>query len=283
MRRIDLHLHTTASDGTDTPAETVEKAAALGLAAVALADHDTVSGVAEARRAGERLGVEVVPGIEVSSDYRDNNIHVLGYFLDPESPALQPVLDWVRIERIARNEYVVNRMADDGIDISVEELRREYPDAVLGRPHMAELLMKKGYVSSVKEGFERYLGEGSKYYLPKRRISLARAIETIRAAGGVPVLAHPLQYGYPLGEVTEMIEYAVSLGVRALECFYSEHSLEQERWLLAQAERYALGVSGGSDWHGSRKPWIQMGRGMDNLEIPYRVLEELRALAGKEE
>ncbi len=283
MRRIDLHLHTTASDGTDTPAETVEKAAALGLAAVALADHDTVSGVAEARRAGERLGVEVVPGIEVSSDYRDNNIHVLGYFLDPESPALQPVLDWVRIERIARNEYVVNRMADDGIDISVEELRREYPDAVLGRPHMAELLMKKGYVSSVKEGFERYLGEGSKYYLPKRRISLARAIETIRAAGGVPVLAHPLQYGYPLGEVTEMIEYAVSLGVRALECFYSEHSPEQERWLLAQAERYALGVSGGSDWHGSRKPWIQMGRGMDNLEIPYRVLEELRALAGKEE
>ena len=278
MGCIDLHIHTNASDGTDAPAEAVEKARTLGLEAIALTDHDTVSGVAEAVRAGEQLGVEVVPGIEVSSDYRDNNIHVLGYFIDPEADALRQVMDWIRVERIARNEYVVNKMADDGFDISMEELRRMYPDAVLGRPHMAEFLVKKGYVSSIREGFARYLGEGKKYYLPKRRISLARAVDTIRASGGLAVLAHPLQYRYPLEEVIEMIEYARSLGVKALECYYSEHSPEDERWLLARAEEYGLGVSGGSDYHGTRKTHIAMGRGMGNLAIPRRVLDELKKL-----
>lgn len=278
MGCIDLHIHTNASDGTDAPAEAVEKARTLGLEAIALTDHDTVSGVAEAVRAGEQLGVEVVPGIEVSSDYRDNNIHVLGYFIDPEADALRQVMDWIRVERIARNEYVVNKMADDGFDISMEELRRMYPDAVLGRPHMAEFLVKKGYVSSIREGFARYLGEGKKYYLPKRRISLARAVDTILASGGLAVLAHPLQYRYPLEEVIEMIEYARSLGVKALECYYSEHSPEDERWLLARAEEYGLGVSGGSDYHGTRKTHIAMGRGMGNLAIPRRVLDELKKL-----
>ena len=278
MGCIDLHIHTNASDGTDAPAEAVEKARTLGLEAIALTDHDTVSGVAEAVRAGEQLGVEVVPGIEVSSDYRDNNIHVLGYFIDPEADALRQVMDWIRVERIARNEYVVNKMADDGFDISMEELRRMYPDAVLGRPHMAEFLVKKGYVSSIREGFARYLGEGKKYYLPKRRISLARAVDTILASGGLAVLAHPLQYRYPLEEVVEMIEYARSLGVKALECYYSEHSPEDERWLLARAEEYGLGVSGGSDYHGTRKTHIAMGRGMGNLAIPRRVLDELKKL-----
>ena len=278
MGCIDLHIHTNASDGTDAPAEAVEKARTLSLEAIALTDHDTVSGVAEAVRAGEQLGVEVVPGIEVSSDYRDNNIHVLGYFIDPEADALRQVMDWIRVERIARNEYVVNKMADDGFDISMEELRRMYPDAVLGRPHMAEFLVKKGYVSSIREGFARYLGEGKKYYLPKRRISLARAVDTILASGGLAVLAHPLQYRYPLEEVGEMIEYARSLGVKALECYYSEHSPEDERWLLARAEEYGLGVSGGRDYHGTRKTHIAMGRGRGNLAIPRRVLDELKKL-----
>ena len=278
MGFIDLHIHTTASDGTDLPSEAVAKARSLGLEAIALTDHDTAAGVAEAAAAGEGLGVEVVPGIEVSSDYRDNNIHILGYFIDPEAPALRAVLEWIRTERIARNEYVVDRLADDGFDISVEELHSLYPEAVLGRPHMAELLMKKGYVSSVQEGFDKYLGEGGKYYMPKRRISMARAVETVLASGGLAVLAHPLQYRYPLHEVEEMILYAQSLGVTALECYYSEHSPGDERWLLAQADRLGLGVSGGSDYHGTRKSRISMGSGMDNLAVPYRVLEDLKKL-----
>ncbi len=278
MDLIDLHNHTTASDGTDSPEELVGKAAALGLRAVGITDHDTAAGVTEALEAGDRLGVEVVPGIEVSSDYRDNNVHILGYFIDPTSPALRPVLEWVSAERKARNEKITAMMAADGFDISMEQLRSAYPGAVLGRPHMAEYLMRKGYTASVQEGFAKYLGEGKPYYLPKRRISVARAVEVIAAAGGVSVLAHPLQYRYPEKEVVELIEYAKALGIRALECYYSEHSTADQAWLLTLAERYGLGVSGGSDYHGSRKTHIRMGSGMGDLAVPYTVLEGLKAL-----
>lgn len=199
MGEIDLHIHTTASDGTDTPAQAVEKAAALGLRAISVTDHDSVSGVAEAMAAGERLGVEVVPGIEVSSDYRDNNVHILGYFIDTAAPALRPVLEWVKNERDERNRKIVSMFAADGFDISMEILEELYPDSVLGRPHMAEYLMNKGYTSSVKEGFDRYLGTGKPYYLPKRRISIEKAVDFHppgrgRAGAGSPA-AVPLSPG----------------------------------------------------------------------------------------
>ena len=281
MRKIDLHIHTNASDGTDSPAAAVELASRLGLAAIGITDHDSVAGVPEAVAAGARLGVEVVPGIEVSSDYRDNNVHILGYFVDVQSPALRPVLDWVKNERDERNRKIAAMFAADGFDISLDILEQLYPNSVLGRPHFAEYLMHKGYTASVKEGFDRYLEVGRPYYLPKRRISVARAVEVIVAAGGVPVLAHPLQYGYPEKETLEMIEYAKALGVRALECYYSEHSPAQQAWMLRQAERYGLGVTGGSDYHGTRKTHITMGRGTGNMEIPYAVLEQLKALAGE--
>lgn len=281
MDRIDLHIHTTASDGTDSPAAVVEQAASLGLSAVAVTDHDTVAGVPEATAAGERLGVEVVPGIEVSSDYRDNNVHVLGYFIDVGSPALRPVLDWVTVERRERNERLCALLAEAGFDIDIDALRSAYPDAVLGRPHIAEFLMRKGYFASVAEGFDKYLDVGRPFYMPKRLIPMAKAVETVIAAGGIPVLAHPLQYKYPLREVEEMIDYAVSLGVRALECYYSEHTPAQQTWLLSQVERRGLGVSGGSDYHGSRKSWIAMGSGMGELCVPASVLTDLKALHGK--
>ena len=280
MGRIDLHTHSTASDGTDAPGAIAEKAAALGLLAVSVTDHDTVSGVEEALTAGRRLGIEVVPGIEVSSDYRDNNIHILGYFIDVRAPALRPVLDWVKTEREERNKKITAMFVADGFDMPLEELKREYPASVLGRPHMAEYLMRKGYTNSVKEGFDKYLGEGKPYYLPKRRISIARAVEVILAAGGVPVLAHPLQYRYPRNEVVEMIEYTMGLGIRALECYYSEHTPEEQEWLLSQAERYGLGVSGGSDYHGTRKTHISLGTGMGGMAVPYSVLENLKARRG---
>ncbi len=280
--RIDLHLHSTASDGVDSPETVVRQAAALGLPAIALTDHDTVDGVARAVEAGSRLGVEVVPGIEVSSDYRDNNIHVLGYFVDPDSPALRPVLDWAAAERDDRNRRLCAMLAADGFDISMEELLSEYPAAVLGRPHFAELMVRKGYVSSVAEGFDRYLEVGRPYFLPRRRISLADAIKTIRLAGGVAALAHPFEYKYPENEVVEFIEYAMGLGVQALECYYSNHSPGQQAWLLARAEKYGLGISGGSDYHGVRKPHIHMGTGIDgNLRVPYSVLPALKALIQK--
>ena len=276
MALIDLHIHTTASDGTDAPAVVVEKARDLGLAAIAITDHDTVAGIAPAMEAGARLGVEVVPGIEVSSDYRGNNVHVLGYYIDPDSPGLRPVLEWVAAERKIRNEKMVALLAADGFDISMADLEAAYPHSVLGRPHVAEWLMRKGYVSSVREGFSRYLREGKKYYLPKRRIPLSRAIEVIGQAGGLSVLAHPLQYQYTPKEVMELLYTANALGIRGLECWYSEFSPQKQAWLARQADRFGLCATGGSDYHGTRKPQLSIGSGTGDLAVPYEVLEKLK-------
>lgn len=275
--QIDLHIHTTASDGTDEPAEVVRKAAALGLRAVAVTDHDTVSGIEEARREGAALGVEVIGGIEVSADYKGNRAHILGLFLDPEAPALRPVLDWADNQRLLRNGRIVAALAEDGFDISMPALLAEYPASMLGRPHIAEYLMKKGYVSSVQEGFARYLDKGRPYYRPRERISLEEAADCIRSAGGVAIVAHPMQYGYDEAERRRYIETALAAGCTGFEAYYSEHSPAQQAELLALAAELGVPVSGGSDYHGTRKPRIRLGTGMDGtLAVPYEVLERLK-------
>lgn len=275
---VDLHIHTTASDGSELPADTVRQAGEIGLAAIAITDHDTVSGVEEAMEAGAALGVEVVPGIEISADYRGNQAHILGLFIDPKSPALRPALDWAVNEREERNRRMVAAMAADGFDISIEELTANNPDSVLGRPHMAEHLMKRGYVSSVKEAFERYLGDDCPYYLPKRRIPLDVTAQLIREAGGLAIVAHPFQYGYGEPELLDYINAARTAGCTGIEAYYSEHSFLQRDYILAVARQYGLLVSGGSDWHGTRKPNIRMGSGIGGrLSVPYKVLEDLKA------
>lgn len=276
-KRIDLHLHTTASDGTDSPARAVARAKELGLAAVAITDHDSVAGIAEALRAGEELGVEVIPGIEVSADYRGNKAHIVGLFIDPHREELRPAVEWSVFERAQRNEKIVGAMAADGFDISLEILNELYPDSMLGRPHMAEYLMKKGYVSSVKEAFNRYLGEGCPYYRDKERIPMERAVAAIRASGGIAVVAHPLQYGYSEEELICFLQTARECGCLAMEAYYSEHSPDEQEMLLAMAPAFELKVSGGSDYHGSRKPHIEMGSGIGGtLAVPYSVLETLK-------
>jgi hypothetical protein len=276
---IDLHIHTTASDGTDTPAQAVERAKALGLAAIAITDHDNVDGVAPALAAGQALGLEVIPGIEISADYLGNKAHIVGLFIDPASPALRPALDWAVNERAGRNEKIVAAMAADGFDISLEALHEAYPDSLLGRPHMAEYLMKKGYVTSVKEAFNKYLGEGCPYYRGKERMPMEQAVQVIRQAGGVAVLAHPLQYGYEGQALEDFLQQAKAMGCAALEAYYSEHSPAQQAFLLDKAQELGLALSGGSDFHGSRKPHIQMGSGIENgLAVPYSILPRLRAL-----
>lgn len=277
-RLIDLHNHTTASDGSEAPAEAVRLAGELGLAAIAITDHDTVSGIGEALEAGRALGVEVVPGIEISADYGGNQAHILGLFIDPESPALRPALDWAVNEREERNRRMVAAMAADGFDISIDELQKNNPDSVLGRPHMAEHLMKRGYVASVREAFDRYLGDDGPYYLPKRRIPLDVTARLIREAGGIAIVAHPFQYGYDEAELLDYISAARSAGCTGIEAHYSEHSPAQRDYILAVAQQYGLLVSGGSDWHGSRKPHIRMGSGIDgSIAVPYSVLEQLKA------
>lgn len=278
-KRIDLHTHTTASDGSDTPAQVVARAKALGLAAVAITDHDSITGIAEALEAGRELGVEVIPGIEISADYRGNKAHIVGLFIDHTRADLRPAVEWSVFERVQRNEKIVAAMAADGFDISLDVLTALYPDSMLGRPHMAEYLMNKGYVSSVKEAFDRYLGEGCPYYRNKERISMEQAVAAIRHSGGIAVVAHPLQYGYPEEELICFLQTARDCGCVALEAYYADHSPAEQEMLLSMAPGFGLGISGGSDYHGSRKPHIELGSGIDGtLAVPYSVLESLRSL-----
>ena len=274
---VDLHIHTTASDGTLSPRACVAMARELGLAAMAVTDHDTAAGLPEALAAGAELGMPVVPGVELAADWRGRSVHILGLFIDPASPGLRPALDWAVEQRERRNEKILAAMAGDGLPIRREELGQERPGAVLGRPHIAAWLMEHGYAASVADAFDRYLGRGKKYYFPRQRMPLTEAVGCIRAAGGVAVMAHPLQYGYGPAALEEYLLAGRAAGCGALEAYYSEHSAEQTRQLLATAERLGLAVSGGSDFHGARKPHIAMGSGIGgSLAVPASVLEGLR-------
>lgn len=276
---VDLHVHTTASDGTLTPRQTVELARDLDLAAVAVTDHDTMEGLEEALAAGAELGVEVVPGLEISAGYRDRGVHILGYFIDRTSPVLGRALDRFVQERRTRNEKIVSALAADGFPISMQALGTAWPDTVLGRPHIADFLVRHGYAATVDEAFDRWLSRGRPYYRPRRRMPMAEAVLAIRQAGGLAVIAHPLQYGFPPDELEVFLRAGKDAGCGALEAYYSKYSPAEQAMLCRLAARLGLAVSGGSDFHGDRKPAIRMGSGIGgSLRVPCSVLERLRTL-----
>ena len=279
MKTIDLHVHTTASDGTASPAEAVELAKAAGLSAIAITDHDTVSGYAEAAEAGKALGVEVIPGIEISTKY-GRAVHILGYYIDPDSDKLAPVLEWVVRDRDERNRKMAGLMAADGLPVSYEEMHRRF-GAVIGRPHFAEVLVELGLAKDVRDAFDRYVEKGQKYYLPRNFLSIERSVEIIREAGGIPVLAHPFQYKLDDAGLRELIEHCMESGLKGIECRYSGYSTEQSKYLGRLAEEYGLIKTGGSDFHGENKKHISIGTGTGALEVPYQYLEKLREAAGK--
>lgn len=274
MREIDLHVHTAASDGTSTPTEAVRLAKETGLRAVAITDHDTVGAFREAAEAGEKFGVEVVPGIEISTKY-GVAVHILGYYIDIDSPKLKPVLDWVVEDRDRRNRKMAELMAADGIDVSYEGMKERFGE-VIGRPNFGQVLVEAGLASSVQDAFDRYIERGQKYYLPRTIMPIETAVETIVNAGGIPVLAHPGQYKKTDSELRELIEYCMKYGLRGMECRYSGYGREQTEYYEALAEEYALLKTGGSDYHGTNKPAISLGSGKGELDVPYEWLEELK-------
>ena len=279
MKRIDLHVHTTASDSTASPAEAVRLAKEAGLSAIAITDHDTVSGYAEAAEAGKKYGVEVVPGIEISTKY-GRAVHILGYYIDPDSDKLAPVLEWVVHDRDERNRKMAELMAADGLPVSDEEMHRRF-GAVIGRPHFAEVLVELGLAKDIRDAFDRYVEKGQKYYLPRNFLSIERSVEIIREAGGIPVLAHPFQYKLDDAGLRELIEHCMESGLKGIECRYSGYSTEQSKYLGRLAEEYGLIKTGGSDFHGENKKHISIGTGTGALEVPYQYLEKLREAAGK--
>ena len=249
----------------------------LGLSAVAITDHDTVSGCAEAAAAGQELGLEAVAGVELTSRY-GKTIHILGYFVRTNSPALTRTLDGIAAERKARGRKMAAMMAADGIPIDYDELCRRFgpsPDL----PQFGEALVELGKAESVQDACGRYLEKGQPYHLPRRTISIQRSVEVIREAGGVPVLAHPFQYGLEEPALRQLIEHCMDHGLLGLECRCSLYDEEQSRALLKLAKEYGLVPTGGSGFHGSSKPGIALGSGTGSLAVPAAWLEGLRSVA----
>lgn len=277
MKKIDLHVHTTESDGTYTPAEVVRIAKNAGLSAIAITDHDTNLGYAEAAAEGERLGVEVVPGIEISTKYTVS-VHILGYYIDGSSPALKAVLDWVVTDRDTRNRKMAELMAADGLPVSYDDMVKRF-GTVIGRPHFGRILIELGLAKDMQDAFDRFIERGQKYYLPRTIMPLDRAIGLIKQAGGIPVIAHPFQYRYDDKMLRELIEVCMGYGVKGMECRYSGYGEDKVRYLTALADEYGLVKTGGSDFHGENKKHISLGSGINsNLEVPYSWLEELKRL-----
>ena len=276
MREIDLHIHTTASDGTDSPAEVVRRASEMGLRAIAITDHDTVNGYAEAFSAGLDHGLEVVPGIEVSTKY-GVAVHILGYYIENLVPLLAGVVN----DRDRRTEKVAALMAADGLPVTYAAMKQRF-GTVIGRPHFGELLIELGLASDMTDAFARFVGKGQRYYVPRTTIDIDSSVEAIVASGGVPVLAHPFQYKKNDAELRELIERCMDHGLRGMECRYSGYTPEQSGYLEALAEEYGLLKTGGSDYHGGHKPHIALGSGIDgNLDVPYEWLTQLKEAAGQ--
>jgi predicted metal-dependent phosphoesterase TrpH len=277
---IDLHSHTTASDGSLTPTELVQKAAGLGLVALAVTDHDTVGGLAEARLAASEAGLDLVPGVELSVEDEGGRFHLLGYLFEPDNEELQETLQTIRESRARRNAQMGEKMAALGLPVTMDDVRAEAgEDAdVIARPHFAQALMKKGVVGSVKEAFDRYLATDKPLYLPKQVLTPADAIALLHRAGGLAVMAHPGLIALNDGALARRIEQLTADAVMdGVEAYYSQHSPAQTERFLALAQRLGLVVTGGSDFHGTPKPHVPLGIVYEGRPAPMRLLEELRA------
>jgi len=244
----DLHVHTTASDGTLTPGEVIDAAGNIGLKGIAITDHDTVAGLEPARRYLEHtpdLMLELIPGIELNTEAGDEEIHILGYFIDPENAALNQHLQTIRTSRYDRVLKMVERLRQSGLAISFDQVQKLTRGESMGRPHIARALMENGYVNSVKEAFDKYIGRGQPGFVPRYKFLPAEAIKLIKEAGGIAVLAHP-----GLIADSNQIREVIKLGIEGLEVYYPEHSREQQQKLAAWAGQYKLLMTGGSDYHG---------------------------------
>ena len=277
---IDLHTHSLKSDGSMTPTEVVAEAKKAGLAAIALSDHDTVDGVREAVEAGKKLGVEVIPAIEFSVQSKTET-HILGYFIDIENPDLLKMLKEVVNLRIERNYVTCSRLNELGFDITLEEVRALAPNNFVGRAHFARVLMDKGYISSVKEGFDKYMSVGKYAYCEKQRLTARDAIELIKKCGGISFLAHPHLTKLPDDELKDFLVELKSCGLCGLEGYYTDYTPEMQEKYQSMAKELGLMISGGTDFHAKMKPHISIGTGLGNMKIPYSVIENMKKKCGK--
>lgn len=274
---VDLHAHSTASDGTERPSEVVRLAARAGLAAVALTDHDTLEGVEEARLEAGKRGIELIPGTELSCDWDRGGLHVVVLFLEPGPGPLQDRLEELRDARHTRNRSIARRLGELGLGVDYQEVLDEAVGGSVGRPHIAAVMKRRGYVPDISSAFREYLGVGAPAYVPRRLLSPEEAIGLALRSGGVPILAHPHTLGLDnSAEYAETYRWLGRAGLVGVECFYSEYDPSTRRELERSVRSFGLLPSGGSDFHGDYKPGLRVGVGRGDLEVPDRVLEALR-------
>ena len=276
MKTIDLHTHSLCSDGAQTPADVVRTAKEAGLTAIALSDHDCIDGVQEAMDAGKALGVEVIPAVELSAQ-SDTELHILGYFIDIHNKKLQDMMAYALQVRDERQEEVCRKLNEQGFDITMDELREEANGKVLCRAHFAQIMVRKGYAESVKDAFNRYLSVGCYAYSNRQALTGPEAVSLIHEAGGIAVAAHLHLIKMPDEELKEYLKSLIPYGLDGVEGYYTDYTPDMERRYRAMAEELGLVISGGTDYHGANKPHISIGKGKGDLEIPYSVLDGLRA------
>lgn len=257
---LDLHIHTTASDGSLTPTQVVQLARKKGFSLIAVTDHDTMGGVAEALEAGKKYNVDVVPGVEISSGVT-LEVHMLGYGMSPDHPVMKAMMEDMRAARVERMERIIENLQKMGVPITVEEVEAVAGGAI-GRPHIAQVLIAHGLVPDVRTAFREYIGVGAKAYVERRKMTSEQVVAIIRAAGGVPVLAHGGLLRISEVELNQWIDSMAKKGLMGLECYHNAHTPQMERLLRAAAERNGLLVTGGSDFHGASRPDVEMGTGL---------------------
>lgn len=279
MKIIDLHTHSYYSDGTLSPRELVLLAAEAGLSAIALTDHDTASGLKEAEDEGKPAGVEIIPGIEFAGEYKDEEIHILGYFIDYEGQYFKSALEGFKNIRDDRNARLVKRL--NSLNMRIPEKDLDTGGKTLTRLHFAKALAKNGYAKSVDAAFEKHLNHGCPAYVGRNAPGFEECIETVKKSGGIAVLAHPYSYKRTGGNVISMVTEMAKAGLGGIEAVYPSHTPAQERALRKAASCLGITITGGSDFHGANRPAVKIGTGKDNIRVEYGILEELKKANGK--
>lgn len=282
MNSVDLHVHSNRSDGTYSPSQLVDYAAGKGLTAFALTDHDTIDGLDEAmaytlkRQKQGLFSPEVIPGIEFSTEYQGRDIHIVGLFIDYKGPAFQSHLQAFVDSRIQRNHKMCALLQEAGIDITYDQLQQEYPGAVITRAHYGKFLLSHGYVKSIAEAFDRFVGDHCPYFVPREKVTPGQAVKLILQANGIPVLAHPILYHMSDARLDQLVKELKESGLLGIEAVYSTYSAAEERQIRKLASKYHLLISGGSDFHGATKPGLDLGCGYGKLNIPESILLDLK-------
>ncbi len=299
MSIVDLHVHSNKSDGSMSPSQLVELAVDKGLSAFALTDHDTTEGIPEAMEAARKYNdaltegklpplpnrkpgglpvrpLEVIPGIEFSTEYQGKDIHILGLYIDYEASFFKAQIQAFVDSRILRNRKMCANLQGAGIDISYEKLLEAYPGSVITRGHYARYMLEHGYVKSMPEAFEKYIGDHAKYYVPREKVTPSQAIRLILKAEGLPILAHPPLYHMSDEALDTLAGQLTKDGLEGIEAIYSTYSPEDERQMRSLAKKYGLCISGGSDFHGATKPNLEMATGYGKLYVPEDVLLQLK-------